>query len=51
MKIKFEPRDVWIGLYWKTEPWTYPHCGANSVKVTCYLCVIPMFPIIWEFEC
>lgn len=49
MKIKFEPRDLWVGIYWKSEPWTYPHCSTTR-KITCYLCIIPMFPIIWSFE-
>lgn len=49
MKIKFEPKDMWIGLYWKSEPYTYCHCDCDYL-ITCYLCIIPMFPIIFSFE-
>lgn len=36
--IRFEPRDLWIGLYWKPQD----RC------VTFYLCLIPCLPIIWS---
>lgn len=31
----FEPRDIWVGLYWKRYP-----CAAEF-----YVCVVPLFPI------
>ncbi|HEY6154672.1 MAG TPA: hypothetical protein VIW07_13105 [Candidatus Udaeobacter sp.] len=45
MKIEFEPRDLWIGLYWKKVS-----TGKDGLR-SCYrwyLCIIPCFPIIWE---
>lgn len=52
MKIKllFEPRDFWIGVYWKRRIMT-----DNNIKViqtttyTFYVCLIPMFPIKIQF--
>lgn len=34
VRIKFEPRDLWIGLYLDHAARTY------------YLCIVPMLPII-----
>ncbi len=32
---KLEPRDMWIGLYWKRYP----------KAIDLYLCVLPMLPL------
>jgi hypothetical protein len=48
MRIKFEPRDWWIGLYWKTEShWDYVANGTQFTR-TYYLCLLPTLPIVWE---
>ena len=44
MKIKFEKHDIWIGLFWKSN--IDPITSIRTIKW--YLCIIPMFPIIWE---
>jgi len=49
VRIKFEPRDLWIGVYWCDA-------GRNSApgyirrywKI--YVCIVPCFPIIFEFH-
>lgn len=33
--LLFEPRDLWIGVYWTREH------GRNAI----YICLIPMFPL------
>lgn len=38
--IKFEPRDLWVGLYWKR---TRKVLGVSHLHL--YVCAVPLFPI------
>lgn len=42
--LLFEPRDLWIGLYWDRIEWVW---GTNT---TIYIGIIPMFPIRVSWE-
>jgi hypothetical protein len=41
IKLIFEPRDLWIGLYWNKEKMP----GGKPWVLTLYLCLIPMLPL------
>ena len=46
MKIKFVPKDMWIGLYVDTKCLGQQGC-CNYFERTWYLCLLPCIPIIW----
>ncbi len=58
MKIKFEPRDLWIGAYWNIREDQLD--TENIVRIDqspyvlyprtlyIYICVIPTFPLCFE---
>lgn len=53
LKIKFEPRDIWVGVYWTTlhrsKQWKVKPPVNNWLDV--YICCVPMLPIklrIWK---
>lgn len=40
--IKFNPHDLWIGVFWQTYP------GIYQDQFSVYICLVPMFPIhVW----
>jgi hypothetical protein len=50
ISIKFEPKDLWVGLFWniKTE-YNYrlfPSYKCISKYLYIYICIIPCLPII-----
>lgn len=48
ISMYFEPRDIWIGVYWnKTESLT-----ALVDFLYVYICIIPCFPIrlVWKWN-
>lgn len=38
-RIEFEPRDLWIGVYWDRKK-----IGTLS-QLNLYICIVPVFPI------
>ena len=48
MNIKYEPRDLWIGIYWTKARATT--LETDYEQYTVYFCIIPCFPIIFTFK-
>lgn len=47
IRVEFQPRDVWVGVYWVRKY----EVGWSKLHV--YVCVVPMLPIhytIWRSE-
>jgi len=48
MKIKYEPRDLWIGLYWTKARTTT--LDSDLEQYTFYVCLIPCLQIIFTLK-
>lgn len=44
VSIKFEPRDLWIGVFWTRQG------GPAYYILDIYICLLPMLPIRFHFE-
>lgn len=57
LKLEFEPRDFWIGAFWKREPvreavpinghlgLVYLNHGDPVVKTDVWICLVPFLPL------
>ncbi len=43
----YEPRDLWIGLYWDKA---YFHPDSSYYGYHVYLCLIPCFPLRFDLS-
>lgn len=40
--VKFEPRDLWIGVYWDLAE----SLMGNVIALDVYVCVVPCVPVV-----
>ena len=46
LKVKFEPRDLWVGVYWNFSR----SVESPYRRLNLYVCLVPTVPIIVCFE-
>ena len=49
IEIKFELRDLWVGIYWNYNNDGY-YFGKWQKQLDIYICLIPILPIHIEFH-
>jgi len=47
--IKWEPRDIWLGVYW-TRAVRITSLVEDIQRYRVYVCLLPCLPIIFTFE-
>lgn len=49
-EFKFEPRDIWIGVFWQTDTVFKVPGKEGELEITFYICIVPMLVLIVTFR-
>ena len=49
MRIKFEPRDLWVGIFWDRAG-RITTLDTDQQQYRVYICLVPMLPIIFTIR-
>jgi hypothetical protein len=47
--VKFEPKDLWLGIFWD---WKTEYVMSNTItakQLYVYVCLLPTLPIVLKF--
>lgn len=48
-KFEFEPRDLWVGAYWKTTHFEPVQNWPVPSELDIWVCLLPMIPLHLRF--
>lgn len=46
LELRFDPHDIWIGVYWKPFTWIHDLNMNGRWGVKLYICILPMLPLV-----
>lgn len=50
LSLQWEPRDLWVGVFWKKQFWFSDTMESSGNSMYIYVCILPCFPVCLQWE-